>query len=168
MKKIFLTTLLLTAIAGYSQVKEQQKDDKQSGDIIIESYDGEIKGEKRDITVGDNDDGSEPAINYAALKVKPEFPGGKEGLHQLIIDNIKTENLTDLSKTLLLKITISFIIEKDGTMSNIKYLAEPGHGYGPEVVRVMKNIKTRWTPGKQGDKIMRVNYILPVTFTVTK
>jgi periplasmic protein TonB len=169
MKKILLTTLLFTSIAGYSQVKEQKKENQQSGDIIIESYEGEINNEERDITTGDLYEGTgfeDEPINYAALQVKPQFPGGEDALKKYIIDHIQKKNLKEGGTGKELKVILSFVIEKDGATSFPKLLKEPGFRIGEEMLRILTGLKTKWSPGMQNNKPVRANYILTILYTV--
>lgn len=57
----------------------------------------------------------------------------------------------------------SFIVEPDGSLSDVKVLRGIGGGCDEEAVRVVKSMP-RWTPGKQNGKVVRVAYTLPITF----
>jgi protein TonB len=57
---------------------------------------------------------------------------------------------------------IAFVIEKDGTMTDIRILKDPGYGLGQEAVRVLKSLKTKWNPGILNSKPMRTAYTLPI------
>jgi len=62
------------------------------------------------------------------------------------------------------KVFVSFVVEKDGQISNIEILREPEGGtLGKEVIRIIKNMPN-WIPGKQGGKTVRVRYNIPVDF----
>ena len=61
------------------------------------------------------------------------------------------------------RVLLSFVIERDGSLSNIKVLQTPHPSLSDEAVRVVKS-SPKWSPGKQGDKIVRVKYTLPVEF----
>jgi len=64
-------------------------------------------------------------------------------------------------------VNVSFVINKDGSVTDIKVLREPGGGCGKEtarVVRMMNKMSQKWTPGKQRGKPVRVRYNLPVKF----
>ena len=67
------------------------------------------------------------------------------------------------------KVYVSFIVEKDGKISDIKLLKDIGSGAGEEVMRVMElmNNKYKWIPGKQKGKVVRVQYNLPVSFKLS-
>lgn len=57
---------------------------------------------------------------------------------------------------------MNFIIEKDGSLSNIKSLRDLKNGSSEEALRVLK-IAPKWIPGKQNGKEIRVNYSMPIT-----
>ena len=63
------------------------------------------------------------------------------------------------------KVTLKFVIEKDGTLTNIEEISSPDPSLREEAVRVLKT-SPKWTPGKQRNKPVRVAYILPVDFVL--
>jgi TonB family protein len=64
------------------------------------------------------------------------------------------------------KVTLKFVIERDGSVSNIEILSSPDQLLSDEAIRVMK-LSPKWTPGKQEGKPARVYYILPVDFALS-
>jgi protein TonB len=60
-------------------------------------------------------------------------------------------------------VIVSFIIEKDGTLSNITVLRPAGNGFDEEALRVLKLAKA-WKPGMQNGQPVRVRFMLPVNF----
>ncbi len=64
------------------------------------------------------------------------------------------------------KVVVNFVIERDGSLTNIKVLYTPDKSLSDEVIRLLKQ-SPKWTPGRQGDKIVRVSYNLPVDFRVS-
>jgi len=97
------------------------------------------------------------------LHVKPEFPGGINAFYNSINKNFR---IPDIKKNLSATINVSFVIEKDGTMSSYKVLRDPGYGLGDELLRVLKLIKEKWTPGMQNDKPVRTAQSLPLTINI--
>ncbi|WP_020571680.1 TonB family protein [Neolewinella persica] len=62
---------------------------------------------------------------------------------------------------------VSFVVEKDGTITEAKVVRDPGAGTGAEALRVVKLMnqqKIHWIPGRQGGKVVRVQFNLPVKF----
>ncbi|WP_349680589.1 energy transducer TonB [Flavobacterium sp. UBA7680] len=97
-----------------------------------------------------------PVYNTAGIEVKPEFPGGQEALNKYLKDNYKNPQ-----KDLKGRVYATFIIEKDGSLTDIKILRDLGYGTGAEAIRVLKE-SPKWTPGKQNDKVVRVLYSMPI------
>jgi protein TonB len=90
----------------------------------------------------------------------PEFPGGIEKFYQYVGNNFEKPEYLATGTTIA--VHVAFVIEKDGSMTNIKVLRNPGYGLGNEAIRVLKSLKTKWTPGiKNGDKV-RTEYVLPI------
>lgn len=58
---------------------------------------------------------------------------------------------------------IRMVIEKDGSVTNVSTLRDPGAGTGPEAARVVRKMPN-WVPGKQNGELVRVQYTLPVKF----
>jgi len=97
------------------------------------------------------------------VDVKPEYPGGIPAFFKFITNEFKQPKI---GYAATLKIIVSFIVEKDGTMSNYKIVQDPGYGLGNETVRVLKLCKEKWKPGIQNGKIVRAAYNLPLTINI--
>lgn len=88
------------------------------------------------------------------IEVEPEFPGGRVKFNHFLDDNYKKSNKRP---TIQGKLFATFIIERDGSLSNINVLRDIGHGTGEELIRVLK-LSPRWKPGKLNDKAVRTMY----------
>ena len=89
---------------------------------------------------------------------KPDFIGGMTAFYKFVAANFKvSEEMKNGGK-----IFISFIIEKDGSITDIKILRDFGFGSGDEAIRVLK-LSPNWKPGKLKDKVVRVKYQLPIS-----
>ena len=95
----------------------------------------------------------------AVLDKMPEFPGGMQKFYTYVGRNFEKPEL-EVSKTM--KIYVYFVIEKDGSMTDIKVLKDPGYGLGQEAIRVLKSLKTKWEPGIINGKSVRTSYNLPI------
>jgi protein TonB len=96
--------------------------------------------------------------NTAGIEVKPDFPGGLDKFYKFIGKNFQTPEEEGLSG----KIFVTFVVEKDGSLTDIKVLRDIGYGTGKEALRVLKSCP-RWNPGEQNGKKVRVLYSLPIT-----
>ncbi len=98
-------------------------------------------------------------VGTGILDVQPEFPGGIDKFRKQVGEKFKTPEIDEAT---IITVFVSFIIEKDGSMSNIKVLKNPGFGLDDEAIRVLKSIKTKWTAGKIQGQLMRTQYTLPI------
>ena len=99
----------------------------------------------------------------ADLTEKPEFEGGMDDFYKYIAKNYKVP--AEITKNKLKgKIFMSFIVETDGSLSNIKTIKDMGFGTGDEAIRILKN-SPKWKPGKIDDKPVRTSYSLPITIS---
>jgi len=87
------------------------------------------------------------------------FPGGVEAFLE-IVGNRFTAPEIDEEKTL--KVIVFFVVEKDGSLSNITVPRSPGFGLDKEAIRVLKSIKTKWEPGIYKGEPVRTQYSLPI------
>jgi protein TonB len=94
--------------------------------------------------------------NSVLLDTKPEFPGGIESFHKAFYRQYKLPEAT-----LKGKIYISFIVERDGSLTDIKVLRDLGSGSGKEAVRVINSLP-KWVPGTIKGKTVRSLYALPI------
>ena len=99
----------------------------------------------------------EPALKNTELDVKAEYDGGMEKFYKYIFKNFKPPK-----EVLNGTIFITFIIEKDGSISNINVVKDLGWGSGQEAIRVMKKCK-KWKPGEKDGKLVRSIYGLPIS-----
>ncbi len=63
------------------------------------------------------------------------------------------------------RVILQFVVEKDGSLSNIAALRDPGNGLGEEAIRVLK-LAPKWKPGVQNGRNVRVQYTIPVNFNL--
>ena len=63
------------------------------------------------------------------------------------------------------RVLLMFVIERDGTLTNIQVLQTPDSSLSDEAIRVLKT-SPKWTPGKQRNQTVRVKYTLPIDFRI--
>jgi protein TonB len=97
------------------------------------------------------------------VDVTPEYPGGLDAFRRDVANRFKTPDVENLS---VIKVLVSFVVEPDGTLSNIKATRDPGYGLGAEAVRVLKSLKAKWKPGMKDGKAVRTAYSLPITVKI--
>ena len=99
---------------------------------------------------------------FLVVEEEPEFPGGLDALSKFIADNIKYPQLAK-ENNITGRVFVSFVVEKDGRVGQVKILRDIGGGCGNEAVRVVK-MMPKWKPGKQRGKAVRTQFNLPVNF----
>ncbi len=66
-------------------------------------------------------------------------------------------------------VVVSYVVERDGTLGSFQIIRDPGYGMGQEVVRVLETLNANgpsWIPGIQGGEYVRVQFNLPVNFSL--
>jgi len=95
--------------------------------------------------------------NSAGLEIKPEFKGGYNKFYEYIAKNYRTPDVPGLNGQLM----ISFVVEKDGSITDIKVLKDLGYGTGEEAIRILKKCP-KWSPAEQKGKKVRCSFMLPL------
>lgn len=104
----------------------------------------------------------EVVADFQVVEYEPEFPGGMGVLHAFLKENIRYPEAARKNR-IEGKVYVTFIVEKDGSITHAKILHDIGGGCGQEAIRVV-NSMPRWKPGKQRGKPVRVQFNLPVQF----
>ncbi len=93
----------------------------------------------------------------------PQFQGGNlSTFRNWVLSNLAYPNIAR-QNGIEGKVTLTFVIEKDGTLSNIEVLTSPDRSLSDEAVRVLES-SPQWTPGKQRNTPVRVRFTLPLEF----
>ena len=90
------------------------------------------------------------------LDVPPEYPGGVNAFLTYVATNLKGIRTKSTGRIL-----VSFVIEKDGSVSNVRIVRSLEESVDKKVIKVIKN-SPRWKPGEQNGKLVRVSYSLPL------
>lgn len=98
--------------------------------------------------------------DFSTVDVLPDFPGGITEFYKYIGMNFKLPEAARRD-SISGRLILSFVVEKDGALSDIKVLRDLGAGTGEEAMRVLAT-SPKWTPGMQNGKPVRVQYTLPV------
>lgn len=92
----------------------------------------------------------------------PEYPGGMENLYKFLSKTINYPIVLKENKVEG-KVICSFIVGKDGSLSEFEIVNKPEPLFAEETIRVMK-LMPKWIPGKQNGKPVNVKFTLPVKF----
>ena len=99
---------------------------------------------------------------FQIVEEMPEYPGGEKKLLEYVAKSVKYPQIARESG-IQGRVFVNFVIEPDGSVSNVKVLRGIGGGCDEEAMRVIKSMP-KWKPGKQRGKAVRVTYTLPVNF----
>ncbi|MCQ2297670.1 MAG: energy transducer TonB [Bacteroidales bacterium] len=102
---------------------------------------------------------------FVFVEENPSFPGGEEELYKYLRENIKYPQLAR-ENNIEGKVFVQFVVEKNGSISNVKILKDIGSGCGAEAVRVVKAMP-KWKPGKQRGSAVRAQFSLPISFKLS-
>ncbi|MBQ6306077.1 MAG: energy transducer TonB [Bacteroidales bacterium] len=128
------------------------------GDVVVFE---EIEGEMPEIfpEVGEVEGESDV---YQIVEQMPEFPGGVAELFHYISKNIHYPQKAR-EKGIQGRVFIGFIVEKDGSISNVRNLRGVDSELDAEAIRVVKSMP-KWKPGKHKGEFVRVSYQIPILF----
>lgn len=99
---------------------------------------------------------------YVFVEEEASFPGGEEALFDYITKNLQYP-LEGREGMVTGTVVVKFVVEKDGTLTNVQLLRDIGMGCGKEAVRMVKGMP-KWIPGKNNGKAVRSIYTLPLNF----
>jgi periplasmic protein TonB len=98
--------------------------------------------------------------NVASVEVMPGFPGGLKKFFDYVSEEF-TYSDRAIKAGLTGRMIVHFIVESDGSLSDVKVIRDLGYGTDKEAERVLLK-SPKWNPGKQNGKPVRVLYTLPL------
>ncbi|OCX53773.1 hypothetical protein BEL04_05660 [Mucilaginibacter sp. PPCGB 2223] len=101
---------------------------------------------------------------FPVAEFNPEYPGGEAAFTRFLQKNIHYPAVAK-ENGIQGRAYIQFIVERDGSLTDIHILRNPGGGTGEEAARVLK-MSPHWKPGMQNGRAVRVQYTVPVNFTM--
>ena len=146
-------------------------------DLTVVENDAELTNEVGIINAEDNankaqeeftkveieeEDVAEEEEVFLVVEEDPEYPGGMDELYKFVGKNLQYPALAK-ENNITGRVYVSFVVEKDGSVSKVKVLKEIGGGCGNEAMRVVK-MMPKWKPGKQHGRAVRTQFTLPVMF----
>lgn len=101
---------------------------------------------------------------YRVVEIMPEFPGGERALIRYLQNNVIYP--TEARRSQIQGVAqVEFVVQADGSVTNVKITRDPGGGTGEEAKRVVEKMP-KWKPGKQNNKAVPVYFSIPVNFTL--
>lgn len=101
---------------------------------------------------------------FMVVENMPEFPGGDLGLMKYIQKNVKYPAIAK-EYNITGKVYVSFIVDKSGSVTNVKIVRGVDKNLDAEAMRVVKSLP-KYKPGKQRGKSVRVMFTIPINFTL--
>lgn len=99
-------------------------------------------------------------MDFNAVEVQPSFPGGLPAFYKWVGANYRYPQMAK-EQGVSGAIHVSFVVERDGSLTDIKVLRDLKYGTGEEAVRLLKS-SPKWKPGIQNGRPVRVSYSLPI------
>ena len=141
-----------------------KNDIKIENDIIIDvETDEDMEIEEYVPPVVEEEEVVEEEV-FLIVEQQPEFPGGEKARLKFVRDNTKYPQLareTGIQGT----VYVSFVVEKNGSLTDVKVIRGIGGGCDEEAVRVVKAMP-KWKPGSQRGNPVRVRFNMPIKFTL--
>lgn len=157
--KVPQQTTTLKIVANNVEVKNDVVIDVEADQKTeIEEYTAEP------IINSEEEEATEEEHIFVIVESMPSFPGGEEARIKYLSENIKYPKLARESN-IQGRVFVTFVVEKDGRISNVKILRGIGGGCDEEAIRVIKNMP-KWIPGKQRNVPVRVQFNMPIKFVL--
>ena len=107
----------------------------------------------------------DPNKIFTAVEKDPAFKGGIENFYAYLRKNVRYPAVAK-ENNVQGKVFLTFVVEKDGSLTDIKVVRGIGSGCDDEAIRVLK-ASPHWQPGIQNGRPVRVQYTMPISFTLT-
>ncbi len=130
-----------------------------TGEFGPKKVEGQITGS----ATGDPD-GGDPDKIFSAVEVQPEPIGGLNAFRKWVGDNY-TYPSGAIDAGVKGQVVVSFVVERDGSLTDIKVVKDLSYGTGQAAINVLKKAK-KWKPGIQNGRPVRVAYTLPISLNL--
>ncbi|HYK75610.1 MAG TPA: energy transducer TonB [Daejeonella sp.] len=101
---------------------------------------------------------------FTSVEVSPEFPGGIKKFYDYLQKNYRYPPMAR-EQGVSGKVIMQFVVERDGSLTDIKVVRDLGLGTGEEAIRLLKSMP-KWKPGVQNGRNVRVAYTLPISLNL--
>ncbi|PZU90794.1 MAG: energy transducer TonB [Chryseobacterium sp.] len=101
-------------------------------------------------------------VDGTAVDVSADFKGGINAFRQKVAQGFDTESVENGG---MVSAVITFVVEKDGSISNLKVNGS-NTDFNSEAERVIKSIKTKWTPAQLKGKVVRSSFRMPISMKI--
>lgn len=101
---------------------------------------------------------------FVVVESMPSFPGGEAARIKYLSENMKYPEMAR-EANVQGNVFVTFVVEKNGEISDVRILRGIGAGCDEEAIRVVKSMP-RWVPGKQRNVAVRVQFNMPIKFVL--
>ncbi|MFA6924227.1 MAG: energy transducer TonB [Bacteroidales bacterium] len=101
---------------------------------------------------------------FTIVEEMPQYPGGDEARVRFLQENVKYPQEAK-NNGIQGKVYVTFVIDEKGNVTDVRIIRSIGGGCDAEALRVIK-LMPKWLPGKQSGKPVRVQYNMPIIFTL--
>lgn len=162
-------SILILAVITLSLFVACQQTTKENDSVSTDSQTLEVSETQEETTSTSTETVSESIEKntetvFTVVEESAMFPGGQEELIKYLALNIKYPKQAKVRGVEGL-VYVSFVVEKDGSLTDINLLKDIGSGCGQEAVRVVKEMP-KWRPAKLKGEKVRMQFNLPVKFTL--
>nr|WP_317630739.1 energy transducer TonB [uncultured Flavobacterium sp.] len=137
--------------------QKTQEGDKEKGEIKVNENTG--TADKGTGQGGGDGDGK----IYVAVEKQAGPAGGLPTFYKSFANKYNAPEVDEGVRQI--RVMLSFVVEKDGSFTDIKVLRDPGYGAGKEAIRVLKTMP-KWAPAEQNGRKVRSQFTLPITIQV--
>lgn len=103
-------------------------------------------------------------VIFTVVEDQPSFPGGEEARIRYLTDNLRYPQMAR-EAGIQGTVFVTFVVERDGSVTDVRVLRGIGGGCDEEAVRVVRNMP-RWQPGRQRGQPVRVQFNMPIRFVL--
>lgn len=138
------------------------EDDMEIEDEIEIDVEADQETEVQEYIPVEEEEEEEEAQIFTVVESMPDFPGGDAARIKYLNENIKYPQMARESG-IQGRVFVTFVVEKDGAVTDVRVLRGIGGGCDEEAIRVIKNMP-KWDAGKQRGKPVRVQFNMPILF----
>lgn len=137
-------------------------------DITVVGFGGSKETAQKSISLDqvNIDQNDTKVYDFVSINVQPSFAGGMQNFYAYLKSTVKYP-AEAIKNNIQGKVFLSFVVEKDGKLTDIKVERKLGFGTDEEAVRVLDE-SPKWIPGINDGKAVRVKYNIPISFSLDK
>ena len=154
-----LPSLVINIVENTAQINDDISIDAEADESTqVEQYKGAVVLQEEEAEVQEQE-------IFQVVENAPAFPGGDLARMKFLQDNIRYPAMARESG-IQGTVYVTFVVERNGSVTDVKILRGIGGGCDEEALRVIKNMP-KWEPGKQRGKPVRVQFNMPLKFTLS-